>query len=244
MRVICLVPSLTETLLDSGVDVVGRTRFCIHPTSRVREIAIVGGTKDIDWEKVKALSADLLILDQEENPKSFADESPIPWFATHVRSVADLAGDLRLLSKACASKELLTWAERAQDILKKPKPRLQRVPGLIREIGGGLSPSEKVIYVIWKGPWMAAGSKTYIGSVLGLLGIPMKELPEGNYPVISENLLASSAGYFSSEPFPFAKKSAELVAEGFHGAIVDGEGYSWFGSRGIRFLEEIFSSHQ
>ena len=68
---ISMVPSWTETLISCGVEVVGRTRYCIHPTPVVKDIAVVGGTKNIDWKKVREIDADLLILDQEENPRRY-----------------------------------------------------------------------------------------------------------------------------------------------------------------------------
>ena len=69
MRVICLVPSLTETLLECGVDVVGRTRFCIHPASRVAEITRVGGTKGVDWDRCATLNPDIVIFDREKTSR-------------------------------------------------------------------------------------------------------------------------------------------------------------------------------
>ncbi len=90
MRVISLVPSWTETLIECGVNVVGRTRFCIHPKNRSKEISVVGGTKDIDWGKVLALKADLLLLDQEENLLWMKEQSPIPVHVSHVQGVESM----------------------------------------------------------------------------------------------------------------------------------------------------------
>src|ERR1022692_4596445 len=95
VRVISMVPSWTETLIESGVNVVGRTRFCIHPKDQVKSIQAVGGTKDIDWDKVNGLKPNLVILDQEENPKSMADQCPFPILATHVTQISDVGRDLR-----------------------------------------------------------------------------------------------------------------------------------------------------
>ena len=91
-----LVPSITETLIEAGVEVVGRTRFCIHPAEKIKSISIVGGTKNIDWQKVEALKADALILDKEENPQSFANNSPIPYFAYHFEDVESCAKNFRI----------------------------------------------------------------------------------------------------------------------------------------------------
>ena len=91
LRVISMVPSWTETLLYAGIQVVGRTRYCIHPADKVAQIPIVGGTKDIKWDLVQDLQADLVLLDREENPLEMAESSPIPFLATHVSSLRELA---------------------------------------------------------------------------------------------------------------------------------------------------------
>ena len=92
-----MVPSWTETLFACGMNVVGRTRFCIHPDA-VKKIPAVGGTKDINWQKVSDLSPDLLLLDREENPKSMAEEAICETFATDIKSVNDVAPALESLA--------------------------------------------------------------------------------------------------------------------------------------------------
>ena len=72
MRVVSLVPSLTETLLECGVEVVGRTRFCIHPADKVADIPAVGGTKEVNWQRCLALEPDLVVMDKEENTLEMA----------------------------------------------------------------------------------------------------------------------------------------------------------------------------
>lgn len=95
-----MVPSWTETLVEAGINVVGRTRFCCHPHKEVQKIPIVGGTKDIQWEKVKELNASLLILDREENPVHFAEDSPIPFWASHITDITDVGHALESLAEA------------------------------------------------------------------------------------------------------------------------------------------------
>ena len=90
MRIVSMVPSWTETLLKAGVNVVGRTRYCIHPPKLITNIPIVGGTKDVSWDLVEDLKPDLVLLDQEENPLEMAEECPVPYFATHVNSIESL----------------------------------------------------------------------------------------------------------------------------------------------------------
>src|SRR3954462_7806167 len=99
MKVISMVPSWTETLIECGVEVIGRTRFCIHPRQVVASIPVVGGTKDVNWQRVQLLNADLLILDREENPKWMAEQAPLPVLDTHVQSVDQLPRELERLGQ-------------------------------------------------------------------------------------------------------------------------------------------------
>lgn len=242
MRVISLVPSWTETLLEAGVDVVGRTRFCVHPTDRVKAIPVVGGTKDLSAEKVAALGADLVILDREENPKEFLSLLRLPYLDTHVDSVTAMAEELVRLAERLNNKNLSALAARARRVASlPPRPAPSIIPGLRHELTP-FAPGTPVRYVIWRNPWMAAGRGTYIDSVLRQLGFVCGELPEGKYPEIADGDLAEGYTLYSSEPFPFLEKREILRREGRTGAIVDGESYSWFGVRGLLFLEECFAA--
>lgn len=62
MKIVSLVPSITEALFDLGLtehEVVGRTKFCIHPAEKVKRVAVVGGTKNIHPEKSEPFSRTL-----------------------------------------------------------------------------------------------------------------------------------------------------------------------------------------
>ena len=245
MRVVSLVPSWTETLLEAGVNVVGRTRFCIHPQPAVRAIPAVGGTKDWNFAAVKALKPDLLILDKEENPKFMAEQHEVPYFATHVDGVSAVAGELRSMAKAVGKERLIELAREWDDIAKwpglEPWSDFSDIPGVIE---WGRKPSTQVrtvLYVIWKNPWMVISADTFIGSVLEKCGLSAY-LPRFStkYPEIEfkdfvpeETLLL-----FSSEPYPFLKKREELFSLSNPYAFVDGESFSWFGVRCLRFLQQ------
>lgn len=244
-----MVPSLTEMLIDAGVNVVGRTRFCIHPETEVVKIPVVGGTKDINWDKVNELSPDLLIFDREENPLSFAEESPFPFHATHVTSVHDLEKTCRELSELFQNEKLKEVAERWRLACKaRYFWDFADIPGAITEINSSLQQKAKnsshitqLVYVIWRNPWMAAGQNTFIGSVLELLGAKGLNLfVSEKYPRFELSQLSLETCYFlfSSEPFPFAQKIGELEKLGVCGSVVDGESYSWFGIRTLQFLEK------
>ena len=57
-RIASLVPSATETLVALGLAprLVARTGFCIHPAEVVKDVPKVGGTKDVNLEKLKQLA--------------------------------------------------------------------------------------------------------------------------------------------------------------------------------------------
>ncbi|HEX7675710.1 MAG TPA: helical backbone metal receptor [Bdellovibrio sp.] len=241
MRIVSMVPSWTETLLKAGVNVVGRTRYCIHPPKLITNIPIVGGTKDVSWDLVEDLKPDLVLLDQEENPLEMAEECPVPYFATHVNSIESLQKELVRLGEELKNPYLMELSVECLDVLEAPTPtwNSKKIPGFMEWVKAPTESSHKVVYLIWKKPWMAAGKDTYIGSVLKKLGAELVEFPEGEkYPVLDVEEHTDALFLFSSEPYPFAKKISDLKALGIEGAIVNGESYSWFGVRGIEFLKE------
>lgn len=213
MRLVSMVPSITETLLECGFDVVGRTRYCIHPESKVRSIAVVGGTKDISWDKVKEVKPDLLILDKEENPKKFAENSPCAWWAGHAEGIDSVPRDLQELHDLLREKSVSDDNAKALDQLQKVIERwqnlieqkdiertesafndtegvafekvLQKLPGLIQWIQKP-EPQwkpEKTLYLIWKKPWIAVSKNTFIGSCLDFVSLSAPEF-ETKYPKI------------------------------------------------------------
>ncbi|WP_413574922.1 helical backbone metal receptor [Bdellovibrio sp. HCB290] len=241
MRVVCMVPSWTETLLKAGINVVGRTRFCIHPAKMITNIPIVGGTKEVSWDLVMDLKPDIVLMDQEENPLEMAEECPVKYLATHVYSLESLQQELVKLGEFFENAPLLEMAVDVLDILEKPNAKFnaKKIPGILEWVKMPTQEYSEALYLIWKNPWMAVSRETYIGSVLEKLGMKVVELPEGEkYPVIELEDHPNALCLFSSEPFPFAKKVSDLKGLGVEGAIVNGESFSWFGVRSIEFLKE------
>ena len=242
VKIISMVPSWTETLLCAGVEVVGRTRFCIHPPHKVNDIPIVGGTKDIKWEKIRKLSTDFLLLDREENTKEMAEESHLQNLVSHICSIKDIAPFLKTLSQQLENQMLLDYSQRWQKvqehlIVKKP---LNQILGIKEWITPLKSTCENFVYLIWRDPWMCVSPNTFIGSVFEKLGFG--EYHWGNehkYPQIDLKLFDPQKTLLlcSTEPYPFHRKKDELRDLGFSCAIVDGEPYSWFGYRALSFLE-------
>lgn len=246
MRVVSLVPSWTETLLEAGVNVVGRSRFCIHPKGSVAEIPTVGGTKNWDLERIRDLKPDLLILDKEENPKFMSEQSEIPYLASHVLSVQSVAGALAQMSVRMNNPALADLARRWDQVATwDGLPRWQlgdKIPGFIewgREPSGGI---RSIVYVIWRNPWMSVAKETFVGTMLGKCGFGpyLREFAD-KYPKIdlSSYPPAETLLLFSSEPYPFLRKKSVLNPVSNPYAFVNGECFSWFGTRSLKFLEDL-----
>jgi ABC-type Fe3+-hydroxamate transport system substrate-binding protein len=244
MRVVSLVPSWTETLLECGVEVVGRTRFCIHPEVSAKSLPVVGGTKDLDFAKLEALKPDLLLLDKEENLPWMSEKKAWQVHCTHVRNTDDVPCELDELAKVLSNQRLSKLAKDWRIALETPaypKKNVADLPGVLQWVREPQCEPEEIIYLIWRGPWMAAARDTFVGSMLTQVGFG------GRIPAFSEKYPKLDLGNFSpektlllfaSEPYPFAKKAKELLGLDFPSAIVDGEAYSWFGLRSLRFLQE------
>lgn len=253
MRVICLVPSITETLIECGIKVVGRTRFCIHPATIVQDVPRVGGTKGVDWQRCRDLLPDMVIFDREENLKEMADECPFPWIATHINSIESAAIEFAKLGDVLNSPQLLQHATDWTAIAAQPNNQdvdWQQVPGQLQQLMRVKTTSEnstqqsfsRIEYIIWRAPWMAVGTDTFIRSMLTKLGFA-DYLPNhsSSYPTLTDAEMTRSDTFylFSSEPYRFLRYQEQLEDAGYVGAIVDGELYSWFGIRSLRGLQSI-----
>jgi hypothetical protein len=245
MRVVSLVPSWTETLIASEVQIVGRTRYCIHPEPEVLKIPVVGGTKEVKWDLIAELRPDIVIMDKEENPLELAEECPYPYLATHVTSLVSLHQELERLGDFFKNSKLIEMAILAYDIVQAPRRQWshREIPGLVDWVGQQDMTPSHVVYIIWKKPWMSVSQNTFIGSVLDKLGAHQVHFA-GNekYPCIEIEEFKESFFLFSTEPFPFLQKKEELKALGLRGAVVDGEVFSWFGKRSLDFLAKVLLS--
>lgn len=240
-KVISLVPSWTETLISAGVNVVGRTRFCIHPEVEIKKIPIVGGTKNIDLQKIKQIQCDYILLDKQENTKQMADELVQAGFqilVTDVTGFKSLIDDILKLSEALNNQNLKNMATRYTEVISN----FHHVPSqvFIQQIviegeAEKVNHDDQFSYVIWKDPFMIVGKNTFIADNFKLIEIQLE--PKEKYPEIQENDLKKTFCFFSSEPFPFQKKFSMLTEQGFKGVVVDGEKLSWFGVRNLTFLE-------
>lgn len=242
MRVVSLVPSLTETLIEAGADVVGRTRYCVHPPS-AKALPAVGGTKDLDLERLRALRPDLLVLDREENQAWMKDEAPCATHVFHALSVDGMELQTRALAarfEGPARAGLESQAARWGAVARPARRAVWDWDGIPAEQNrrGPRREWENCLYLIWRNPWMTVSSETFIGSVLRKLGAPVPRF-ETLYPTVRPEDFdpEKTLLLFSSEPFPFARKWNELAELPHSQVLVDGEPYSWFGIRALRFLE-------
>lgn len=236
MRIISLVPSITETLFDFGltdVDVVGRTKFCIHPADLVKNVEIIGGTKNLNLDKIKGLKPDLIIANKEENEK-FQVEELMKDFKVWVTDIETLEDNQAFITELGA---LLDREELAENFN-------QGIASIFNGIN--VSKSKTVAYLIWRNPYMTVGYDTFINEVLEKLGFENLFKSQTRYPEISgEDLKNADLIFLSSEPYPFQQKHIdELQLQQINNEmiLVDGEAFSWFGTHLIKvqkYLKEL-----
>lgn len=243
VRIVCLVPSITELLCDLGLAkwVVGRTGFCIHPKDQVRDIPKIGGTKDVNIEKIRRLAPSHLIVNIDENEKPTVDllAQFVPHvIVTHPNAPEDNV-DLYYLLGA-----VFNVMPRARELCAA----LQRNLKLVAR-----DPTPKtVLYCIWKDPWMSVSPDTYIAKTLALRGwrqwkIQDVDQTEKRYPQFDWAALPLAeidCVLLSTEPFSFTKVHAQQLQQQIQKPVilVDGEMLSWYGSRaiaGLSYLAEL-----
>lgn len=226
-RIISLVPSQTELLFDLGLDeeVIGITKFCIHPNDKFKSKTKVGGTKKLNLEKIRSLNPDLIIGNKEENDRSQIEElmNEFPVWMSDILVLEDAVEMIKQIGI------LAGHAEGAELIASTI---INRFAGLHSISTDNL----KAAYFIWKDPYMLAGKNTFIDTILAKAGFA-NSLTMNRYPVLSlEQLeeLGPEVIFLSSEPYPFKDEHVQEMKSKFPNSkvlIVDGELFSWYGSR-------------
>lgn len=241
-RIVSLVPSLTELVCDLGLagQLVGRTGFCIHPRAILKTIPKVGGTKDVNLARLRELAPTHVIVNVDENRRECVEEiaACVPHvIVTHPCTPEDNLPVYRLLG-AIFGRE----AEAARLCAD-----LAAALDEARAVGASL-PAEKVLYLIWREPWMTVARSTYISAMLAVVGWQtVPEADEPRYPAFEWDApwLAGVARVFlSSEPYRFRDSHLAEVAAASRrpAALIDGEMASWYGSRavaGLRYLTQL-----
>lgn len=224
VRVVSTVPSITEYLIDLGVNVVGRTKFCVHPHEKIPSIPAIGGTKNFQFEKIARLQPDLIVGNKEENYAEGIErlEESFPVWMSDIVTIQDARAMMLLLAEVLR-KDAVPWVSRFDEKLKSVKGTC----------------AGKVLYLIWKDPWMTAGQKTFINSILVHLGYH-NVIARDRYPKLSDEELKEIQPdhvLLSSEPYPFKQKHLPDVRRMFKTAqvkLVNGEAYSWYGTRMVK----------
>lgn len=235
MRIVSLVPSITELLCDLGLSeqVVGRTGFCIHPWETVREIPKVGGTKDLKFDRIRELEPTHVVVNVDENRKE--DAEALAEFIPNVVVTHPLGPRDNLDLYRQMGREFDREVE-AEALCEKFEAALSRVAD---------RPEQNVLYLIWRDPWMTISPETYISRTLGLFN--WRTVPataDERYPQVDLATVDVDRVLLSSEPFHFKEDHVEEVAALVPGAqvsLIDGEMTSWYGSRaiaGIDYLRE------
>ncbi|MBS1881086.1 MAG: ABC transporter substrate-binding protein [Actinobacteria bacterium] len=261
-RIVSLVPSVTELVCDLRLAprLVGRTGFCVHPWETVRRVPKVGGTKDVRLERVRELAPTHVIVNVEENRREDAEalaEFVPEVIVTDPRAPRDNLDLYRQLGAAFGRER------EAEHLCRRFERAYASAAAAAAE-----RPAERVLYLIWRDPWMTVAEDTYISRTLALFNWHTQPAtatlnaaptnvcnPEGykrsavRYPEVE---LADFAGrvdrvLLSSEPFHFKERHLEEVAAAVPGAavsLIDGEMTSWYGSRaitGLGYLSEYTS---
>ncbi len=229
-RIVSLVPSTTETLFDLGLGdrVVGVTRFCVHPEAATA-LPKVGGTKDVDPDRVRALAPDLIVGNCEENTREIFEalDGVAPLWAPLPRTVDDALADLLTLGALCGAVEAAAeWHA--------------RIVHHRRELRASLEAPTRVAWLIWRNPWMTISADTFLHTMLAEAGCHnvFADRPD-RFPTVTPAEIAANDPdlvLLSSEPFPFQPRHADELAaltglprQRFRAA--DGELASWHGTR-------------
>ena len=238
MRIVSLVPSLTELVCELGLapHLVGRTGFCVHPAAAVKGIAKVGGTKTVNLAKIRALAPTHVVLNKDENLRQTAE------------ALAAFVPNLIITHPLAPEDNLALYRQFGAAFGKEREAQVlcARFEAALQAASKRSYPERKVLYLIWKDPWMTVSRDTYISRTLRLFG--MHTLPETaveRYPEL-QSLLQQDLDLvlLSSEPYRFGERHlAEVAAlSGKPALLVDGEMTSWYGPRaiaGLRYLEDF-----
>lgn len=235
VRIISLVPSQTELLYELGLEdqVVGITKFCVHPEHWFRTKTRVGGTKGVHLEKIFALQPDLIIANKEENLQTEVEllRTRVPVWTSNINNLETALEMIQQVGMLTSENEkAATLTQQINTAFNQLKPAPY---------------SAKVAYLIWKKPYMTVGSDCFISDMLKKCGFTPAFDHLLRYPEISTADLQAAAPEFvflSSEPYPFKEKDIaelKLLLPDSRILLVDGELFSWYGSR-LRQSPEYF----
>lgn len=230
-RIVSLVPSITELVVHLGLEaaLVGVTKFCIHPAHLRTTKTIIGGTKNLRLDSIRALNPTLILANKEENEReqitALANE-----FNVYTSEIANWNEAIDMIRRV----GLLTkTSDKAHNLISQ----LTQAKNEYEAVRSSKNKHWEALYLIWRDPWMSVGDDTFIHDMLGLAGFANSCGHLTRYPMLTDVEIASLSPniiLLSSEPYPFKENHiAELqkLVPKAHILLVDGEMFSWYGSR-------------
>lgn len=224
-RIISIVPSQTELLFDLGLndEVIGITKFCIHPDTWFRTKKRVGGTKKLHLDVIRELQPDLILANKEENTREELEilMQEFPVWISDIKDIHDAFHMIVEVGKLC----------------NKEKEAISLTDAIYNSFNWHQHTKGSAVYFIWNDPIMIAGGDTFISSMMKLAGFSNAAMVMMRYPVVTiKKIQKLNPEYIllSSEPFPFKEKHQQEYSKLFPGStvlLVDGELFSWYGSR-------------
>ncbi|MBK8848144.1 MAG: ABC transporter substrate-binding protein [Bacteroidetes bacterium] len=225
-RIVSCVPSQTELLFDLGLGdrLVGTTKFCIHPPESLNKV-MIGGTKNLNIDKIFTLNPDLIIGNKEENDKNQIEllEKNFPVWISDVKTLADAYAMITSIGA-------ITNTSNVAQLIAK------RIVALYSNFSVQGSPL-RVAYLIWHNPIMTVGHDTFINEIIKIAGFVNCFEHKTRYPTLSVEELSQAKPdliFLSSEPFPFSQKHVDIFQKQFPATcvkLVNGEFFSWYGTR-------------
>lgn len=232
MRIISLVPSITELLYSLGLEeeIVGITKFCVHPQKWFRSKQKIGGPKNIHIEKIKSLQPDYIIASKEENNKEQV-EALAANYPVHITDVKNYTDALQMIHDMGS---LTQKNIEAAKIVKAIEENFAQYP---------INRTLTAAYMIWKNPWLTVGGDTFIHSMMAKAGFINVFAEKNRYPQTTLAEIQSLQPQYlllSSEPYPFNTRHVAEIQKQFDRTkiiLVDGETFSWYGSRMLQAAE-------
>ena len=236
-KIISLVPSISELLYDLNLakETVGITKFCIHPSIWYQTKEKIGGTKNLQIEKIKCLHPDLIIANKEENTQEKVEilARLFPVYLTDVNNYEEaikMIEDVgKITSRVADAVQLTKVIQSGFNLIKKPFKQI------------------KTVYFIWKDPYMSVGGDTFINDMMSRLGMQNIFGHYKRYPEVTlQNVISAKPQLIllSSEPYPFKQKHITEIQAYLPNTkilLVDGEMFSWYGSR-MKYMPEYFNN--
>ena len=245
-RIISLVPSQTELLFDLNLEkrIVGITKFCVHPKIQVKNTFKIGGTKRVNIRKIIDLQPDLIIANKEENEKNQVEQLKT-LFPVWTSDIVEIESALEMI---ISIGEITETKEASKNLVCKINNALEDIENFM-----GLS-KKSIAYFIWRNPYMTAGENTFINTMIKFCGlVNVFDSSLDRYPIVNQSDLRREKPdyiFLSSEPFPFKQKHIKEIKDicpNSQVLLVDGEMFSWYGSRLLlapKYIKELLSSLQ